>query len=179
MKIAISTAAILAGITLTASIAAGANDVKNVPGAVCMRYAGSEAPKSAEYVTSTGQLCNDSSTERLRVLCPVTQDMGTGEAVGMTFDYVNWNLNGINGNQNTHPEEEFLCSVFTRTRHGDGYYWGGWKSAADFSGYGATPTAMYAAASMLDDGSTHGVCYIPRKVTSRSCVSHLKYNEYE
>lgn len=177
MKIAITTAAVMAGLTFTASLAS-ADDVKNVPGAVCIRYSASEAPKSSEYVTSVGQLCNDSSTQRLRVLCPVTQDLGTDESVSMTFDYVNWNPDGINGHQNSHPDDEFLCSVFTRTRYGAGYYWGTWKSAADFPGWGATPTAMYASAAMLDDGSTHGVCYIPRKTSyGRSCVSHLKYNE--
>jgi hypothetical protein len=176
MKNAFSTAAILAGIILPATFAHA--DVKNAAGAVCMRYASSEAPKTAEYVTSTGQMCNDSGTERLRVLCPIVQDEGTGKGMHVSFDYENWNLNGINGNEDDHPEEEFKCSVFTRTRYAEAYYWGEWKSAAEFPGYGATPTAMYAEAKMLDDGFSTGICYIPRKVTSRSCVSHLRSNEY-
>jgi hypothetical protein len=175
MKNLIALAALAAGITATTTARA---DVKNVGGMVCMRYASSEAPKSSEYVTSTGQMCNDSSTDRLRVSCPLTQDMGTGEGIHVTFDYENWNLNGINGNQNNNPEQEFLCTVFTRTRYAKAYFWGLWQSAADFPGYGDTPTAMYAEASMLDDGFSHAVCYIPRKYDSkRSCVSHLKYDE--
>jgi hypothetical protein len=176
MKSIVSMAAALAaGLTVTATAHA---DVKNVGGLVCKHYTNSEAPKSAEHITFTGHLCNNSSTQRLRVTCPLTQDHGAGKNVSVTFDYVNWNLNGINGNQNANPDQEFLCTVMTRTRYAQAYFWGGWKSAAAFPGYGATPTAMYASAAMLDDGFTHGVCYIPRKYDNkRSCVSHLKYNE--
>lgn len=177
MKTAIALAG-LAGLTLLSSSSTARADVKNVGGLVCKHYASSEAPKSSEYITGNGQLCNDSATERLRVTCPLTQDLGTGASISVIFDYVNWNLNGINGNQNTHPEEEFLCTVFTRTRYAQAYYWGTWKSAADFPGYGDTPTAMYAAAAMADNSFSHGVCYIPRKYSGdRSCVSHLNYDE--
>lgn len=178
MKTVASIAATLvAGITISATAHA---DVKNVGGLVCMHYASSEAPKSAEYVTSTGQMCNNSSTERLRVSCPLTQDMGTGENVSVTFDYENWNLNGLNANHSNsaNAEQFFQCSVFTRTRYANAYYWGLWQDAYDVNGYGDSPTALYASAAMLDDGFTHGVCYIPRIYGGkRSCVSHLKYNE--
>ena len=178
MKTAASIAGLVAGLTLTTTSTVALADVKNVGGLVCKHYADSEAPKSAEYITAGGKLCNDSSTERLRVTCPLTQDLGTGASVSVTFDYVNWNLNGLNGNQNTYPDQEFLCTVMTRTRYAQAYYWGTWQSAADVSGYGDTPTAMYATAGMADDSFTHGVCYIPQKYDSkRSCVSHLHYNE--
>jgi len=169
-----------AGFIMTVAAITAHADVKNVGGLVCKHYANSEAPKSAEYITSTGRMCNNSSTERLRVTCPLVQDLGTGESVSVTFDYVNWNLNGLNGNQNAHPEQEFICAVFTRTRYAKGYYWSTWSSAADVNGYGEYPTAMYGTANkMLDNGFTHAVCYIPRKYDSkRSCVSHLHYNEH-
>lgn len=166
-------------VVLTANMAY-AQDVKNVGGLMCKRYSSSEAPKSAEYVTFGGKMCNDSSTERLRVSCPLVQDLGTGERVSVTFDYVNWNLNGINGNQNDHPEEEFRCAAFSRNRYAQAYYWSGWSSAADVNGYGATPTALLGTVNaMQDNGFIHGVCYIPRRYAGdRSCVSHLRYREF-
>ena len=178
MKNTASIAAIIAGITLSATIAHA--DVKNVGGMVCMRYASSEAPKSSEYVTSGGQMCNDSATERLRVTCPLTQDLGNDEKVNVTIDYEMWNLNGLNASWQSHPEERFQCSAYSRTRYADGYYWsGGWSDANDNAGYGATPTAMYATVNKLSDpGFMHAICYIPRKYDNkRSCVSHLRYDE--
>ena len=174
--------ACLAGLVagLTALTPTAHADTKNVGGLACIRYSSSEAPKSAEYVTSTGRLCNDSDTERLRVSCPLTQDAGNSEAVTATIDFVNWNLNGIGGLEQSHPEEEFLCSVYTRTRYADGYYWGGWKSAntAFTDGWGEAPTAMQATASEIDPGFMHVICYIPRETGyGRSCVSHIRYTE--
>lgn len=176
MKTAACLAGLLAGLTTLTPTASA--DTKNVGGLVCMHYASSEAPKSAEYVSSGGRLCNDSGSERLRVLCPLTQDSGNGQNVTAIFDYVNWNLNGINGSQNNYPEAEFLCTIHTRTRHGEGYYWGGWKTAAEFPGWGEAPTAMQASAKEIDPGFMHGTCYIPHKTGyGRSCVSHIRYTE--
>jgi len=177
MKTVSTLAAILCGLTLLATTAQAGKT--QAAGAVCMRYSSSEAPKTSEYVTSVGQLCNDSATERLRVLCPLTQHGDADDDAYLRFDYVDYNLHGLNGQQNTYPEEEFLCNVFTRTRYAEGYYYGNWASAADVSGYGATPTALYASAAMQDDGFITGICYVPSKYgTQRSCVSHLQLDEH-
>jgi len=178
MKTVACIAGLVAGLTTIAPSAHA--DIKNVGGLVCMHYSSSEAPKSSEYVTSSGRLCNDSGTERLRVICPLTQDAGNLEDVTATFDYVNWNPNGINGNEQSHPEDEFLCTVFTRTRYAEAYFWGTWKTAATpfTNGWGDAPTAMQATAAENDPGFIHGVCYIPRKYNgARSCVSHIRYIE--
>lgn len=159
--------------TLLAAGTASA-DVKNQAGAVCERLATSEAPESAVYTNFVGQTCNNSEV-RLQLICPVVQDLGTGESVSFTFDYEMWNLNGVNG----HTSEPLECAAFSRTRYAQGFYWSGWKDANSVTGYGATPTALYATVSTMADNSfIHGVCYVPGKYNGEmSCISHIQYNE--
>ncbi|HEY5928330.1 MAG TPA: hypothetical protein VIV11_41865 [Kofleriaceae bacterium] len=165
-------------VTLTSSLAF-ANDTKNVGGLVCVRYADSAAPKSAEYITYGGKMCNDSSSERLKVTCPLPQDMGTGEAFSITIDYVNWQ--SLAQNPFHDPAYAFECSGFSRDRYAQAYYWGGWQNVKDAGdNWGDVNTALSADVNaMLDNGFSHAVCFIPQKTgAGRSCVSHIMFDEH-
>jgi hypothetical protein len=165
-------------VTLTSTFAF-ANDTKNVGGLVCVRYADSAAPKSAEFITFGGKMCNDSASSRLKVTCPLPQDMGTGEAFSASIDYVNWQPRSQGGDYD--PDFAFECSGFTRNRYAQAYFWGGWQNAQNYpNNWGDTPSAFWVDVNaMLDDGFSHVVCVIPQKYnTSRSCVSHIQFDEH-
>lgn len=165
---------VLAALGALLATGSASADVKNQSGSVCERLSTSEAPESAVYTNFTGQTCNNSDY-RLRLICPVVQDLGDGAGVTFTFDYEMWNPNGANGN----TSEPLECAAFSRTRYAQGFYWSGWKDANSVGGWGATPVAMTATVNAMADNSfIHGVCYLPRKYDGNmSCISHIRYNE--
>lgn len=166
-------------LTITTSLAL-AEDTKNVGGLVCVRYADSAAPKTAEWITYGGKMCNDSTSQRLKVTCPLPQDMGSSEAFDLNIDYVNWQ--SLAQNPHHDPDYAFECAGFTRDRYAQAYYWSGWQNVKDYgNNWGEHPTALSADVNaMLDNGFSHAVCFIPQKTSAgaRSCVSHLQFTEH-
>lgn len=170
--------AVLPLLSLTPHTSQAATDGKNYGGMLCRPTAGTAG---VAYYDNYGRVCNDSGSQPLSVICPLTQDQMNTSKFHTYFDYVMWNLHGLNGNQNTYPAEDFTCHSFSRTRHGVAYYWSGWQSAGDQGGnnYGATPTHLVATTNQTKaDGFIGARCQIPDKYNNqRSCLSHLCVDE--
>lgn len=155
------------------------HDGKNYGGMTCKVEAGSAAPSSSAYFDANGRICNSSGTEPLAIICPIIKDRISDGEFHVTFDYVMWNLNGLNGAHDSHPDEALQCHAFSRTASGAGYYWSTWKDANDVHGYGATPPSMFGTVNAtLSDGFIGVRCQLPRKYDNKmSCLSHLCVDE--
>ncbi len=163
----------LLGASITAEPALAAVNGKNYGGMVCKKLSYSSG---SAYYDTAGRVCNNSSSNPLDVICPIVQDELNTHHFHTLIDYVMYNLNGINGNQNDHPDERLMCNTFSRTRYGNGYYWSTWKVA---TGYGSQPTALSATTNRTQSNGFIGVrCQIPEKhAGNRSCISHICVDE--
>ena len=163
-----------------AAAPAYAVDGKNYGGMLCKVDGTSPASADNAYFDFYGRVCNASTTQPLNIICPLTKDSINDGKFDIYFDYVMWNLNGINGNQNTYPEQALECQGFSRTKWGEGYFWSGWKNAGDYGdNYGDTPHFMVGTVNKtLADGFIGARCQLPRKYSGKmSCLSHLCVDE--
>ena len=155
-------------------------DGKNYGGMLCKVDGTSPAPPSEAYFDFFGRVCNASGAEPLNVICPLTQDEMTENPFTVYFDYIMWNANGVNGRSREHPRDTFECQAFSRTAHGEGYYYSGWKNVDDYpDNFGDTPHFIVGTVNLkMPDGFIGARCQIPRTYGGQmSCLSHLCVDE--
>ena len=171
----------LLAVAISTPAAEAGTRYRNYGGGFCKVEEGSAASPSNAGYDFYGRICNNSSSQPLKVICHGIQTETKDKHIDYFVDYIMWNLNGLNGNQHQHPEQSLWCQAYTRTRYGTGYYYSGSPDhAADVSGYGATPTGLVMRVNKsLSNGFTLLRCQLPRKYNGkRSCISHFCYNEY-
>ncbi|MBV1870320.1 MAG: hypothetical protein KUG76_05370 [Gammaproteobacteria bacterium] len=158
-------ATIVVASPLLFSLDVSADDGKIYSGADCERHSG-----STSYNHSSGIFRNNSTTQNLTVVCPVTKDVFAHNIKSGWIKLVDLSTT-----------ENFKCSMHSKNRNANGSWTNFWSGNAYSSGYGThTQKKSFSGMGHVSSNSNYYVtCTIPKRNATTGSSYIVSYSATE